>query len=279
MGWLAVSAIPTVLAVEPTSLGFQTDIALLRLGGSRVEDRGDHLIVRTPHNPAHWWGNFLLLAELPAPEVSGWWLDRFAAEFPTARHVALGFDARAGSPADPAWFTSQGFDAEASVVMTATEVHELSNPNSEAVCRRLQSNEDWAQSVKLQVRCHDRPGEPARNQAFAAARAHTNRQIVTAGHGAWFGAFVNSRLVAQMGLVTARRGLARFQSVETDPDYRRRGLARSLIHHVSRDGFETLGARTLVIVADPDSFALDLYRSVGFVTAETQLQVERPPPD
>jgi GNAT superfamily N-acetyltransferase len=268
-----------VLVVEPTSLGFQTDIALLRLGGSRVEDRGDHLVVRSPHNPAHWWGNFLLLAELPAPELSQLWLDRFAAEFPTARHVALGFDTRAGSPAELGWFTSHGLDAEAAAVMSATEVQEPPNLSREAVCRQLQSDEDWTQSVKLQVRCHDRPGEPAGHLAFAAARAHTNRQIVASGHGAWFGAFLNSRLVAQMGLLPSGRGRARFQSVETDPDYRRRGLARSLLHHVSRYGFGTLGARTLVIVADPDSFAIDLYRSVGFETMETQLQVERPPPE
>jgi ribosomal protein S18 acetylase RimI-like enzyme len=267
-----------VLAVEPTSLGFQTDIALLRLGGSRVEDRGDHLVVRSRHNPAHWWGNFLLLAELPAPEVSQGWLDRFAAQFPTARHVALGFDVGAGSSGELGWFTSLGFEAGAAAVMTATEVQELSKPNLEAVCRSFDSDEDWAQSVNLQMRCHDRPGDRAGHRAFAAARAHTNRQIVASGHGAWFGAFVNSRLVAQMGLIAAGRGLARFQSVETDPYYRRRGLSRCLIHHVGRYGFETLGARMLVIVADSDSFAIDLYRSVGFATVEAQLQVERPPP-
>jgi len=33
----------------------------------------------------------------------------------------------------------------------------------------------------------------------------------------------------------------------------------------------------LVIVADVAYFALQLYQSVGFVTTETQLQIERPP--
>jgi ribosomal protein S18 acetylase RimI-like enzyme len=80
-----------------------------------------------------------------------------------------------------------------------------------------------------------------------------------------------------MGLFSAGAGLARFQSVETDPEFRRRGLAGSLVHHASRYGFDELGARTLVMVADPDYFAVDLYRAVGFVAAETQLQLERAP--
>jgi predicted GNAT family acetyltransferase len=106
------------------------------------------------------------------------------------------------------------------------------------------------------------------------ARVQNTQMIVAAGHGAWFGAFIEGRLVAQMGLIAGGRGVARFQSVETDPDFRRRGLAGSLVHYVSQYGFHELGARTLVMVADPDYFAIDLYRSVGFAATETQLQIE-----
>jgi predicted GNAT family acetyltransferase len=80
-----------------------------------------------------------------------------------------------------------------------------------------------------------------------------------------------------MGLFSAGEGLARFQAVETDPEFRRRGLAGSLVHHMSRYGFNVLRARTLVMVADPNYFAMEIYRSLGFVASETQLQVERPP--
>jgi predicted GNAT family acetyltransferase len=80
-----------------------------------------------------------------------------------------------------------------------------------------------------------------------------------------------------MGLISAGKGLARFQSVETDPDYRRRGLAGSLVHFVSDFGFDELAARTLVMVADPNYFAIDLYRAVGFADTGMQLQVELPP--
>ena len=50
------------------------------------------------------------------------------------------------------------------------------------------------------------------------------------------------------------------------------------MQHVSRYGLGELGARTLVMVADPDYLAIRVYRSVGFTGSETQLQAERPPP-
>lgn len=265
--------------MEVASLGYQTDLALLQLGGSHVEDCGDHLVIRSLHNPTHWWGNFLLLAEVPAPRDCRLWLDRFGAAFPDAAHVALGFDGTGGSVTDLAWFAARGFNVDAQTVMTATEVHEPSHSNSDAVYRRLRSDEDWSQSVELRVRCNDQQLEASTFRRYVTAQVRTNREMGEAGHGGWFGAFVAGRLVSQMGLFSAGRGLARFQSVETDPSHRRRGLAGSLVHHVSRYGLDELGARTLVMVADPNYFAVDLYRAVGFAGTERQLQVERAPGD
>ncbi|MDQ2792355.1 MAG: GNAT family N-acetyltransferase [Actinomycetota bacterium] len=263
--------------MELTSLGYRTDIALLRLGGTQIEDLGDYLVVRSPHNPAHWWGNFLLLAHIPSADASQSWLNRFAAAFPGAEHVALGFDGQHGSVADLGWFAGQGFNAEAQTVMTASEVHEPARLNTYAVYRGLSSDEDWAQSVELRVRCNEGAFEPRAYCAYVTANAQSHRGLVDAGHGGWFGAFVDGQLVSQMGLFSAGPRLARFQSVETDPDHRRRGLAGSLVHHASRYGFGVLSARTLVMVADPNYFAIDLYRAVGFVATETQLQIERQP--
>jgi ribosomal protein S18 acetylase RimI-like enzyme len=263
--------------VKLHSLAFQTDLALLWLGGTQVEEHEDHLVVRSPHNPAFYWGNFLLLAQVPAPEAAQGWLDRFAADFPAAAHVALGFDATSGTAGDLRWFTEQGFDAEASTVMTATEVHEPAHPNRAAQYRALDTGEDWAQSIELTMRCYADGEAPVAHRAFVTEKARTSRGLAEGGHGGWFGAFAGGRLVAQMGLFAAGPGLARFQSVETDPEFRRQGLAGSLVHHVSQYGLRVLGAQTLVMVADPDYFAIDLYRAVGFTAAETQLQVERAP--
>jgi len=263
--------------VRITSLGYRTDLALLELGGSVFEQRPDCLVVRTPHNPTFWWGNFVLF---PQPPDSGD-VDRcvgvFEHEFPDAHHLALGFDGPGGSLDDLAEFTGAGLNAEVSSVMTAHDVHEPPHPNRSAEYRMLDSDDDWAQLVELNVVNRDDDQDEAGHRVFATAKAATSRQLVADGHGAWFGAFVDGNLLSTMGLFRASSGLARFQAVETHPDARGRGLAGTLVHHVSRYGFDSLGARTLVMVADPAYLAIRIYRSVGFETTEHQLQVDRRP--
>lgn len=114
---------------------------------------------------------------------------------------------------------------------------------------------------------------------FATRKAADDRAVVEAGHGAWWGAFVGDRLVSAMGLIDAGSGLARYQSVETHPDFRNHGLAGTLVHRVGCYGLEELGARTLVMLADPGYPAVRIYRSVGFVDTEVHTQAgqtERP---
>lgn len=260
-----------------SSLGYRTDLALLRLGGSEIEDRDDHLVVRSPHNPGHWWGNFLLLASPPPVEETDRWITEFANQFPEAGHMALGFDGAGGTRTALSGFSERGMSVEAQAVMTATEVHEPPRPNEDADYRALSTDSDWEQLVDLRMACMDEGLGPDAYREFAIAKVATIRGLVEGGHGAWFGAFEDGRLLSGMGVFRADAGLARFQSVETRPEARGRGLAGTLLHHVSEYGFATLGATTLVIVADPEYHAIGVYRSVGFKETEAQLQAERPP--
>ncbi|MEO6512842.1 MAG: GNAT family N-acetyltransferase [Nocardioides sp.] len=260
--------------MEIRGLGYRTDVALLELSGAEVEDRGDHLVVRTPDNPTFWWGNFLLLAEPPMDEAGArQWLDAFVTTFPDARHRTFGIDGTTGSADQTAPFVALDLDAEMSTVMTATSVHEPSRPNHDATYRPLESDGDWAQQVELTMVGesvgYDRP--------FAEARAAQHRRLVEDGHGQYWGAFENGRLLSSMGLYRASPGLARFQTVKTDPDARGRGLAGSLVHAISRFGFAELDAETLVMVADPEYLAIRVYRSVGFTDSEVQVAVEQKP--
>jgi ribosomal protein S18 acetylase RimI-like enzyme len=262
--------------VDVTSLAFRTDLALLTLAGSTVDDCGDHLVVRSPHNPSFWWGNFLLLDRVPPPEQVDAWLARFTAAFPDAGHRTFGFDGVDGRADDLAGFAEQGMEVEVSSVMTATAVHPPPRPNHDATYRAFASDDDWAQSVELGMAC-DADYEAVSHREFLTRRTESNRVLADGGHGQWFGAFVDGALVSQLGLVAASPGLARFQAVMTHPEHRGRGLAGTLVHHVSGYGFGELAAHTLVMVADPDYLAIRVYRAVGFSDTETQLQASRPP--
>ena len=259
------------------SLGFRTDVALRVAEGSEVTDRGGYLVIRSPGNPGFWWGNFLLLRAWPR-EGDGW-LDRFAAEFPHAGHVAIGVDVTEAGGKLPAEFAA--LEPETSTVLTCAGIRVPRHVNAEAGIRPLESDQDWRQSVELTLRCYgeQRPGD------FQQLRSATRRRLTQgaldaqagrAGRAAWFGAFDAGRLVAQLGICDAGGGLARYQDVETDPAARRRGLAGTLVWHAGRFARARLGARTLVIVADPAEGAIRIYRDCGFADAQTQFSFARP---
>jgi hypothetical protein len=257
--------------VEVRSLGYRTDLAILTLEGSQVTDRGDHLVIRTPGNPDYWWGNFLLLQDLK-PGSGGGWVGRFAAEFPDALHIALGLDETDADIVDPGELA--GMTMERNAVMTAASVHAPPHPNTEAVLRKLEGDADWRQSLELAAAVH--AGEPGGDAGFLTARAAAKRALTEAGHGAWFGAFLDGTLVSQLGLITGESGLARYQSVETHPTARRCGLAGTLVWHVGATVLAG-GTSTLVMVADPEDGAIRVYRSVGFTVTGTQLGFTRQP--
>jgi len=191
--------------------------------------------------------------------------------------VAFGIDVTDDCGPEVAGFLAAGLRLDVSTVLTASAVHDPPRPNRVAGYRRLDSEDDWSQSVELNVAGNSSAGA-ADDRDFCERRAAAARRLSETGRGSWFGAFDGGRLVAQFGLFLAGSGLARFQNVETHPLARRQRLAGSLVYHACRYGIGELGAGTLVIVADADSAAARLYQSVGFVRAEAQIGLERPPP-
>jgi len=260
--------------VEVRSLGYRTDLMVRVLEGSQVEDRGEYLVIRTPRNPAYWWGNFLLLAR-PEPGAAASWAAIFAREFPMARHVALGLDVTEISVVHIGEYVAAGLQLQRSAVLTAKELTQPPRPYQAAVYRELSGDADWRQAAELRAIVN--AGEPGGDPDFIAARVAAERSVTESGHGLWFGAFVDGDLIAQLGLVTDGSGAARYQNVETHPGWRRRGLAGTLVWHAGRHGLDVLEASTLVIVADPLADAIKVYRSVGFADAETQVGFERQP--
>lgn len=261
--------------MEVRSLGYRTDLMVRLLEGSLVEDRCDYLVVRSPNNPTYWWGNFLLLAAPWRSGDAGTWMAMFAAEFPDAAHVAIGIDVTEISAVDVSRLIVEGLRPQRSAVMTAQQLHEPPHLNRVAAIRQLTGDEDWRQAAELRALVN--AGEPGAEPAFLRARIAAERRLTEAGHGSWFGAFLDRTLVAQLGLVTDGSGIARYQNVETHPGARRQGLAGTLVWHAGQHALEALRTSTLVIVADPGDVAIRVYRSVGFADAETQLACERQP--
>ena len=263
--------------MDVQSLGYRTDLALRQLEGAEISDHGGYLSVRTPSNPSFWWGNFLLVPRESLAEGAAAWTSRFAAAFPGAGHLALGVDGTARSVAVPAGYVEAGLKLDYGVVLTAASAGEPPHPNRTAELRPLRSDGDWAAAAALRAACHDTGNPGAAEREFTEHRVASARRLAESGHGACFGAFLEGRLVAQLGVFSAGPGLARYQNVETHPAARGRGLAGSLVCLAGRYAADALGASTLVIVADPDYHAIRVYRSAGFSDREIQAALERPP--
>lgn len=255
-----------------SSLGFRTDLALLTASGSVVEDRGTHLVVRSPDNPSYFWGNFLLLSEPPVlggeKEVVG----AFHTEFPLADHVSIGIDTAELTDESRAAFEAAGLTVDVATVLTASR---LDAPREvEAEVRALDGDEDWEARARLSRHVDARPTEEA-FMTFARQKNVQERRLVDAGRGQRFGAFVDGEIVSTAGVFVTEDGVARFQSVETHPDHRRQGLAAAVVHAAGRYALDQLGVRTLVIVADTDGEAIGVYRRLGFADHERQLMMEK----
>lgn len=249
------------------SLAFRTDLLLRRLAGSVIADHPSHQVVRTPANPFFWWGNFVLVAPDALAEAP----DLFAAEFPGASHLAIGVDGTEGEVGKRAGWARLGISVETDTVLTTSSLQAPARP-AQADLRTL-TEDDWEQAARLRHACDESQPSEA-HTAFLTAKLAEERRLCVAGRATWFGAFVDGGMRAGLGVVLDGEGLARYQHVETHPAFRRRGLASSLVHFAGVEAMAA-GARTLVIVADPEAEAVGVYRSLGFAETERQVRLQR----
>ena len=255
------------------SPGLRTDLDLLLLQGSSVVDAGDHLVVRTETNPTFHWGNFILVSgEARASEIAHW-TERFEHEFPTSTHRAIGFT-KSGGDLD-AW-RAAGFEAEVDVDLAVRGVPADAPAPDGIRLRMLEGDGDWEQSATFGAR--DVPSDQRDGHlVFETRRGASQRQLVESGRARWFGAFDGDRLVSNLGIV--RLGdLARYQSVVTLAEYRRRGIAGALVRAAADWALTDPAVEQLVIVAEDGGPAIGLYQRAGFAEVARHDAVSRPIP-
>jgi GNAT superfamily N-acetyltransferase len=253
--------------------GWETDLAVLRHTGSVIDDRGDHLVVRSPQNPGFHWGNCLLVTDEQARNDVGRWVEAFESAFADAAWVAIGLPRMPDNEAD--WL-GVGLELEEDEVLTTRHLPKES-PLPEGYTMRRLAGSDWDQSLSRSVRDNDRTGEsePRSHLRFAQAQVRSRRALSDRDVAAFFGAFNDGALVAELGIVRCG-STARYQSVGTDEGHRRRGLAGHLLG-VAAGWAAAGGCERWVIVTEVTNPAGRLYRSVGFEPDIGNVQAYRKP--
>ena len=192
---------------------------------------------------------------------------------PRITHRLFAWDTVDGDNGEVGDFLRAGFELGEEVVMAAPTLVTPHRYNHEIEIPALTSDDDFAEHVELHVLCRLVKDDEASYRAFFEASTESYRKMIRGGLGHWFGAFLDGRLVTDMGIFTDGE-LGRYQLVVTHPAFRRRGICSTLLYEVGRFGLETLGAHTLVIVADAHYFAKEIYAAVGFEALERQGSLE-----
>ena len=254
--------------------GWATDLAILEHSGSIVEDSGDHLLVRTPGNPDFHWGHCLFVTDEDAVADADRWVRTFKSAFPEATWVAIGL---IRMPDDQDAWVAQGLDLELNDVLT-TRTLPRQTPLPEGYTVRRLSGQDWEQSVARSTAENDRTHEhdPESFERFAQGQGQARRALSERDVGAWFGAFADGVLIAELGIVRCGT-TARYQSVGTDDEYRGRGLASHLLGVAARWAADR-GCDRWVIVTEGTNPAGRVYRSLGFEPDTGNAQAYRRPP-
>jgi GNAT superfamily N-acetyltransferase len=255
------------------TLDRRTDLEILRLTGSTIEQHDDHLVVRSPHTPRFHWGNFVVVLDEDATDDVAHWLEVFGTAFPDAGHVAIGLPR---VPRGSGW-SDAGVEISTDESLVADRLPEQRPLAPGYVARTLDRPEDWQRLRQLDLDENARTGAhpPAEHEVFTAGQVATRTRLVAEGHAAWFGAFTeDGELVSSLGVVRCGT-LARYQSVGTDDRHRRRGLAGHLLG-LAASWTADRGCDTWVIVTGTTNPAGRLYRSVGFVPGEESVSAYRP---
>jgi GNAT superfamily N-acetyltransferase len=255
-----------------TSIGFQTDFMLASFDGA-VEDHPHYVVVRTPTSPLYWWGNFILFDHAPRDNDAEHWEAIFNEEIgrrPGISHVNLAWDTDVSGIGEVEPFLARGYSLTREVFLFSAGSDAAEAASARAVSgvelRPIDGDREWDMALQNQHRClgnNDTP-EFRRFQADQMARY---RKMVAAHFGFWLGAFMGGRLVADMGIF-GNRGIARCQTIGTDPDFRGRGIAGAMIAGACRLAGQRLAANTVVIMTWEQHPARRLYERLGFVAAE-----------
>jgi ribosomal protein S18 acetylase RimI-like enzyme len=274
--------------VAPRSLVFATEIDVLP--SDRIVARRDgYLVVRSPSNPAHYWGNLLIFDEPPEEGDAERWERLFEREFadePGVRHQTFGWDRPDGEVGRAREeFLPRGYDLEETVglVAEAGQLNDHPRANRDVFVRPLDPSpgadaELWSAVVELQVAGREEGHSEESHRTFTLARLGDRREHFLAGRGAWYVALdpASGEVAASCGIVVTE-GRARYQVVDTAEAYRRQGIASRLLVDAGRHSAQTHRAERFVIIADANYHALGLYESLGFMPQERTFGVCRWP--
>ncbi|RXJ70613.1 hypothetical protein CS022_22850 [Veronia nyctiphanis] len=253
------------------SIAQQSESIFHRFSGI-VTHKDGYTLVKTPSNPTYFGGHYLILDSPPEADKFTHWEQTFRNELPDSEHLLLSWRCPDNQEdIDVSYFSGKGYDISHSVYLTAKQFREPEQLNHSLTIRKIISDDDWSAVLELDL-LQNKNFEPEKYRTFATTHYQTYREMTAQGLGDWYGAFLNDQLVGHLGLYYDGE-IGRFQNVVTHPDFRRQGICKTLVYSVSTQAKTTLNLESLVLEADEEYIAANIYKSLGYEETERTMSV------
>ncbi len=263
------------------SLGLRSDLMIAE-HKSIIDRKENYVVVKSPHNPGYFWGNFLIFnrppevgdAQLCSPESWEYLFHREFSEMPQVNHMAFIWDCPEGIRGDVDEFKVLGYSVDTTEVLTADEVYAPLYSNDKIRIREITSVDHWNAVTELLMLAREPQYQERMYRRYLVRKVETYRSMAMNKKGAWFGAFIGDELVATLGMFTGY-GVGRFQHVVTHPAFRKQGICGTLVHEIASLALTRDDVDSLVMEADPAYPASRLYKSLGFKRTEILYSLQK----
>lgn len=261
------------------SIGLKSELLLFE-HISEILPRDNYLVVKTLRNPKYISANFVLFKNPPSEMDIEKWTSIFQKEFsshPHIKHVKLVWDCLESGNNITIPPLRNGFELEHYRTLIADGKLINTKINEDIKVRLINNDEEWDFVVQNQMLFKPTGLSENYYHEFSNQLMSDYKSLILTGKASWFGAFLGEKLIGSLGVLWSSDHTFVFQRVVVNPDFRRLGVCKTMLHHVSTWVIDSHRNCSFVILTENNSVAEHLYLSLGFKAKEELFAIYRYP--
>jgi predicted GNAT family N-acyltransferase len=243
-----------------THLGTESSLSFHQ-ADAEITAKQNYTVVRTPGRPHFFWGNFLIFHSVPNEANHTTWMENYRSEFNVDEQGFISITWNDSAIGNITQFLNNGFEIETQEVLRLESLTAPQAMNPSVKVRIIESENDWLQ-VKDTQWIKDWPLKQSQDE-FVKNKILAYRRLQDQGFGYRFGAFIDSKLVGDLGLYS-RNGIARFNNVCTHSTLYNQGICRTLVYGSLKIAMERKLAKEFVMQATETEYSKNIYKKIGF---------------
>jgi hypothetical protein len=241
-------------------LGLKSNFIGVQLS-STVEFKDSYFVVRTPSRPDFFWGNYLIFNSLPSKETTEEWIKIYKEEFDLTKQRFMTMTWDSSEKGDLSALYDYGFKLETQQVLLLDNLIKPEKINSKVEVRVLKTESEWNQLKRTQW-IHNWPLKEEQ-MPFLINKIKNFRELQDQGCGLRFGAFIENKLVGDLGIYF-KDSVARFSSVCTDKEFYNQGVCRTLVYNSIIQFKKEFKVEHFIMQATDTEYAKNIYKKLGF---------------